>query len=70
MPKTTRKVTDPVCGMSFNPEKTVAQVTYDGVTYHFCTEACRKQFDAQPDRYVAHREGPAERDNRSGDWIG
>jgi len=48
----TEKVTDPVCGMSFDPAKAVATVEHAGQTYYFCTEACRKQFEAEPTRYV------------------
>ena len=47
------KVTDPVCGMQFNEEKAVAKVEYQGKTYYFCTEACRKQFDEEPARYAS-----------------
>jgi len=48
----TEKVTDPVCGMRFRVGKAVSQVEVAGKTYYFCTEACRKQFDADPARYV------------------
>jgi ubiquinone/menaquinone biosynthesis C-methylase UbiE/YHS domain-containing protein len=48
----TMKVTDPVCGMSFDPEKAVATVEHAGQTYYFCTEACRKQFEAEPGKYI------------------
>ena len=47
------KVTDPVCGMQLLPEKAAAKVDYQGQTYYFCAEACRKQFEAEPERYVA-----------------
>lgn len=56
--QTTPNVTDPVCGMSFHPEKAAAQVTYNGTTYHFCTEACKEQFDADPERYARPAGGP------------
>ncbi len=46
------KVTDPVCGMTFEPDKAVAKVEYMGTTYYFCTEACRKQFEQDPGRYA------------------
>jgi Cu+-exporting ATPase len=51
------KVTDVVCGMSFPPEKAVAKVEYQGGTYHFCSDACRKQFDANPEQYVRDQQG-------------
>lgn len=46
------KVTDPVCGMTLPQEKAVAKVEYQGRTYYFCSEACRKQFEAEPERYA------------------
>lgn len=46
------KVTDPVCGMQINAEKAAAKVEYQGQTYYFCTEACRKQFEQDPSKYV------------------
>lgn len=48
----TEKVVDPVCDMEFKIEKAVTQTEYKGRTYYFCTEACKRQFDADPDRYA------------------
>ena len=61
MSNTEDKVTDPVCGMTFRQDKAVAEVEFGDRTYHFCTAACREQFDADPGRYaqpgVAHEPG-------------
>ncbi|MFQ5890070.1 MAG: YHS domain-containing protein, partial [Gemmatimonadota bacterium] len=46
------KVTDPVCGMRFKPEKAVARAEFGGKTYYFCTMACRRRFEKEPGRYV------------------
>lgn len=46
------KVTDPVCGMTFEQDKTVAKVEYTGTTYFFCTEACRERFERDTGRYA------------------
>ncbi len=46
------KVTDPVCGMQIEPEKAAAKVEYQGQPYWFCSESCRKKFEAQPARYA------------------
>jgi len=43
---------DPVCGMEVSPERVAARSAYRGRTYSFCTEACRKQFEANPAAYV------------------
>jgi len=52
MSNTAEKVTDPVCGMTFRQDKAVAHAEFQGRTYHFCTAACREQFDADPGRYA------------------
>lgn len=52
------KVRDPVCGMRFRPEKAVSVVEYGGEEVHFCTNACRCQFDRDPGRYLG--DGPGD----------
>lgn len=43
------EVVDPVCGMTIAPDDAVAHVEYDGQTYHFCSDDCRRRFaGAQP----------------------
>ena len=46
------KMTDPVCGMSINPYEALAQTTYQGQLYVFCSQECRNKFDRQPAKYV------------------
>jgi YHS domain-containing protein len=46
------KVTDPVCRMEFRPEKAVTTLDHGGRTFYFCTEACRKQFEEEPEKYM------------------
>jgi membrane fusion protein, copper/silver efflux system len=44
---------DPVCGMSVNTKTPDAISTQrDGATYYFCSMQCRKDFEANPRRYV------------------
>jgi Cu(I)/Ag(I) efflux system membrane fusion protein len=44
---------DPVCGMNVDPKATDAIKTqYGGRTYYFCSEKCKKDFQANPDKYV------------------
>jgi P-type Cu+ transporter len=50
------KVTDPVCGMQIPSEKATARVEHGGQICYFCTEACRKQFEAAPDRYLKRKQ--------------
>lgn len=47
------KETDPVCGMTLDADQVVAKVEHAGKTYHFCSEACRKRFTAEPGTYVS-----------------
>ncbi|HEX8894373.1 MAG TPA: efflux RND transporter periplasmic adaptor subunit [Terriglobales bacterium] len=50
------KVKDAACGAMIDPAKAVAEgntLTRDGVTYYFCSDRCKKKFDAQPEHYSA-----------------
>ena len=53
------RVRDPVCGMVFRPEKAVAELELEGRTIYFCTQACRRQFEEDPGRYLARNDGIA-----------
>jgi P-type Cu+ transporter len=42
----------PVCGMQV--DKATAEIsTYQGLTYYFCSDACKSAFDADPDKYLS-----------------
>jgi len=43
---------DPVCGMKVEEKKAEHQTQFAGKTYFFCSEDCRKEFDADPDEYA------------------
>ncbi|EXS68145.1 YHS domain-containing protein [Sphingobium sp. Ant17] len=45
-------VTDPVCGMSVDPNATPHHADHDGQTYHFCSPGCRSKFVANPRAYL------------------
>jgi len=50
------KVKDAACGMMIDRAKAIADgntLTRDGVTYYFCSDSCKKKFDAQPEHYLA-----------------
>jgi len=51
--------TDPVCGMSVDPERAAGRATYLGTTYYFCSTHCRNAFQADPARYAGHTTAPA-----------
>ncbi len=44
---------DPVCGMELDPGQIEAQSSYQGQEYDFCSEECRRLFDANPAVYAA-----------------
>ncbi len=45
-------VTDPVCGMSVDPNTAATHIEYDGIRYHFCSITCHDTFTADPDHYT------------------
>jgi len=46
------KSVDPVCGMQLEPGQIEAQASYQGQGYDFCSEDCRRLFEANPQEYV------------------
>jgi len=46
------QVTDPVCGMTVDPNATPHHADHDGQTYHFCSQGCRSKFVANPSAYL------------------
>jgi len=45
-------VKDPVCGMEISTDSAVAQVTYQGSTWYFCSDSCHGKFQANPAQYA------------------
>jgi Cu+-exporting ATPase len=50
--KPVEKVKDPVCGMMIDPASAKGKSQHEGKTYYFCSEGCKKKFDADPKKYV------------------
>ncbi|MGQ9634659.1 MAG: YHS domain-containing protein [Bryobacteraceae bacterium] len=46
------KVIDPVCGMQIDPAKAAGKSEYKGQTFYFCSDHCKRKFDAAPESYV------------------
>ena len=44
--------TDPVCGMKMDPGRTDWVTTFEGISYYFCAEGCRKAFEGKPQKYL------------------
>lgn len=45
--------TDPVCGMEVDPATAAGSSEYEGTTYYFCSTGCKRQFDKDPQAFVA-----------------
>ena len=47
-------VRDPVCGIDVDPETTPWKLEHGDHTHYFCSEACLRQFQADPAKYGDH----------------
>lgn len=47
--------TDPVCGMSVEPEKAAAKQEYAEQTWYFCSAHCHEKFQAAPEQYTTEQ---------------
>ena len=51
--QTSKLEKDVVCGMGVNPEGPDTQkAEYKGKVYYFCSEMCKKTFEANPEKYT------------------
>lgn len=64
---TTAAVKDPVCGMGVDPKaSTTLKKEYGGNTYYFCSDNCRRSFEANPGKYVPGKMSAQEKDGMRG----
>jgi len=54
-------VQDPVCGMRLERADAAASSEWLGQRHYFCSETCRRSFDANPGRYLERESGTAGR---------
>ncbi|MBB3593831.1 Cu+-exporting ATPase [Rhizobium sp. BK529] len=47
---------DPVCGMVVDPDAGKPAIDYEGRSYHFCSDGCRKKFEAAPQDYLTAKD--------------
>lgn len=52
-PQHGERVTDPVCGMSIDPNTAKHSLIEDGRTYYFCSAGCMAKFEGDPAPYLA-----------------
>jgi YHS domain-containing protein len=43
---------DPVCGMDIEPEDAAGESEFQGNTYYFCSNECKRKFDEKPLSYA------------------
>ncbi len=43
---------DPVCGMNVDDQKSASKSQFQGTTYYFCSEECKRKFEQQPELYA------------------
>jgi len=55
MTENERVLTDPICGMTVDPQDCAGSFDYKGKTYYFCCEHCLEKFRADPEAYLAER---------------
>jgi P-type Cu+ transporter len=46
------ETTDPICGMSVDPDTAAATAEHDGTVYAFCSTTCRTQFTTDPEHHL------------------
>lgn len=50
-----REARDPVCGMTLQAAEIAFQENYQGKTYSFCSDSCRRKFLANPEKYAGKK---------------
>ena len=53
MPTGAKTATDPVCGMTVEVTEKTRTETYDGQSFHFCSDGCQEKFRNDPYFYVS-----------------
>jgi P-type Cu+ transporter len=48
-------VRDPVCRMQIDADAAKHQSNYQGRTYFFCSDDCKRKFDQNPQQYGGRR---------------
>lgn len=44
---------DPVCGLEVEETDSQIAAEYDGCLFYFCSDECKKEFELDPEDYVA-----------------
>jgi YHS domain-containing protein len=54
-PELNETATDPVCGMTIDPNRAAGSRQRGGRTLHFCSDNCLDRFDSRPDAFAPQR---------------
>ena len=46
---------DPVCGMMVDEKRAAATAVYQGTTYYFCAQSCKRAFEQAPEKYIGKK---------------
>ena len=52
------QVKDPVCGRTVDISAAAGHVTYESEEVYFCSDDCRRTFEADPERFEPERHEP------------
>jgi YHS domain-containing protein len=52
---------DPVCGMDVDPDEAAAQSEFQGETYYFCCNECKRRFDQDPKSFARQQKATSRR---------
>src|SRR5207244_9044252 len=55
--------TDPVCGMTVEPQSAAGSHEYEGKRYFFCSQHCLEKFRAEPARYIIRKQVNAQKES-------
>jgi Cu+-exporting ATPase len=53
------RTTDPVCGMTVDPQTAKHRFAYRDQEYFFCSGRCRERFEAEPEKFLAPKQPKA-----------
>jgi YHS domain-containing protein len=49
-------MTDPVCGMQVDEKRANLKAEYEGRTYYFCSDNCKRTFMQSPEKYTKEKQ--------------
>ncbi len=56
--KKTAMAKDPICGMDVDKINPPFTSIFKGVTYYFCSNPCKREFDREPEKFLRKKKDP------------